>query len=91
MYRNYYFLSNKKATLKQRNILIKMGANVPSTQEDLNNQPLIRRRLNGAVSTKKVPEADDDASSKYYVDVLGNAILEGLDSIITSQNELLGG
>lgn len=48
--------------------LIKMGANVPSTQEDLNNQPLIRRRINGAVATRKVPEADDDAASKYYTD-----------------------
>ena len=71
--------------------LIKTGANVPSTQDDLNSQPLIRRRVNGAVSTKKVPEADDDASSKYYVDTISNAILEGLNIIIAAQNELLGG
>lgn len=67
--------------------LIKMGAN-PTADV---NQPLIRRRTNGAVGTLKIPQADDDASSKYYVDILGNAILEGLDSIITAQNELLGG
>ena len=71
--------------------LIKTGANVPSSAEDLNGQPLVRRRVNGAVSTRKIPEADDDASSKYYVDTLGNTILEGLDSIITAQDELLGG
>lgn len=71
--------------------LIKAGTNVPSTTEDLNVQPLVRRRLNGAVSTRKIPEADDDSASKYYVDTISNAILAGLDSIITAQNELLGG
>lgn len=44
--------------------LIKMGAN-PTADV---NQPLIRRRVNGAVSTRKIPEAADDAASKYYVD-----------------------
>lgn len=44
--------------------LIKMGAN-PTADV---NQPLIRRRVNGAVGTLKIPQADDDASSKYYTD-----------------------
>ena len=67
--------------------LIKMGANPTA---DI-NQPLIRRRVNGAVSTIKTPQAEDDAASKFYVDTISNAILAGLDSIITAQNELLGG
>lgn len=48
--------------------LIKMGAN-PTADV---NQPLIRRRANGAVGTLKMPEADDDSASKYYVDRLFN-------------------
>ena len=61
--------------------LIKMGAN-PTADV---NQPLIRRRANGAVGTLKVPQADDDAASKYYTD---NKI-SSLETTLTSLIETL--
>lgn len=73
--------------------LIKTGANVPSTTEDLNGQPLVRRRVNGAVSTRKIPEAADDAASKYYTDQKFNGANKAVSygnysTMITALNSL---
>lgn len=69
--------------------LIKMGAN-PTPDV---NQPLIRRRTNGAVGTLKIPQADDDAASKYYVDTLNNGANKAVSygnysTMITALNNL---
>lgn len=71
--------------------LIKMGAN-PTADV---NQPLIRRRVNGAVSTLKIPQADDDAASKYYVDQKYNGANKAVSygnysTMITALNSLSG-
>lgn len=135
----YVYTTSQNASGASIVSLIKTGANVPSSAEDLNGQPLVRRRVNGAVSTRKIPEADDDAASKYFVvteiakivgsapetlnalnelaaalgndpnfattvanqigakasrgdlDKLSSSILEGLNAILTAQDELLGG
>lgn len=69
--------------------LMKMGAN-PTADV---NQPLIRRRTNGAVGTLKIPQADDDAASKYYVDTLNNGANKAVSygnysTMITALNNL---
>ena len=68
--------------------LIKTGANVPSSAEDLNGQPLVRRRVNGAVSTRKIPEADDDAASKYFVVTEIAKIVGSAPETLNALNEL---
>ena len=45
----------------------------------------------GRVLIGKDPTADMHAVPKHLLDELGTAILEGLDSIVTAQTELLGG
>lgn len=47
-------------------------------------------RDNGIIKTLE-PVEDDDCANKGYVDAFVNELLAGLDSIITAQNELLGG
>lgn len=69
--------------------LIKMGAN-PTADV---NQPLIRRRVNGAVGTLKIPQADDDAASKYYTDQKFNGANKAVSygnysTMITALNSL---
>lgn len=69
--------------------LIKMGAN-PTPDV---NQPLIRRRVNGAVGTLPIPEANDDAASKYYVDKTFNGANKAVSygnysTMITALNSL---
>lgn len=64
--------------------LIKAGEN-PTPDV---NQPLIRRRVNGAVSTIKMPEADDDAASKYFVEYKLAEIVGSAPETLNALNEL---
>lgn len=64
--------------------LIKMGAN-PTPDV---NQPLIRRRVNGAVGTLKIPQADDDAASKYFVEFKIAEIVGSAPETLNALNEL---
>lgn len=60
--------------------LVKTGANVPTLAAELNAQHIVRRRTNGSVSTAKLPDKDDDAVSKWYVD----SNVESLTGLISS-------